>query len=145
MYALVKMTYCTLQGMRTEENFCLVYLYQRVELFQQQVGVEEPSLPRKRSCPQRYETGNAEPHYSDLITTEKIYFEVTNLVVNSIYSCFKQPGYTKYAWLESLLLKTTSKTDFSGEIEVTSVYDSDINAAQVSMQLLWGHGSVAHM
>lgn len=42
----------------------------------------------------------------------KKYFQVTNLVVNSIYSHFKQPGYTKYTWLESLLLKTASKHRF---------------------------------
>ena len=52
-----------------------------------------------------------------------------DLAVNSISGRFEQPGYAKYTKLESLLLKAASKEDFSEEIEeVTSVYDSDIDA-----------------
>ena len=64
-YGLAKMTCSTLQGMRTDDNFSL--FFQRVELFRQQVGLEEPSLPRKRRHPQHCETGDAEPHYSDTV------------------------------------------------------------------------------
>ena len=64
-YGLAKMTCSTLQGMRTDDNFSL--FFQRVELFRQQVGLEEPSLPRKRRHPQHCETGDDEPHYSDTV------------------------------------------------------------------------------
>lgn len=108
-YGLAKMTCSTLQGMRTDDKFSL--FFQRVELFRQQVGVEEPSLPRKRRRPQCYETGDVQPHYSDTVQDHyrKIYFEVIDLAVNSISSCFEQPGYAKYTKLESLLLKAASK------------------------------------
>lgn len=130
------MTCSTLQGMRTEENFSL--FFEMVELFRKQVGVEEPSLPRKRKRPQRYETGDAEPHYSITVQDHyrKIYFEVIDLAVNGITNRFEQPGYAKYTKLESLLLKAAIREDYSEELEaVTSFYHSDIDAAQLSMQL----------
>jgi hypothetical protein len=48
----------------------------------------------------------------------------------------EQPGYTKYSKLESLLLKAASREDSSEEFEqVTTAYENDIDAAQLSTQL----------
>ena len=91
---------------------------------------------KKKSCPQRYETGNVESHYCDLITTERKYFQVTNLAVNSFIVTLNSLVTPNIHGLKACCWKQLANTDFSEEIEVTSVYDSDINAAQVSMQLL---------
>jgi hypothetical protein len=122
--------------MRTEENFNL--FYQRVESFRKEIGGEEPSLPRKRRRPHRYESGDAEPHHHSTAQDHYriVYFEVIDLVVNGITSRFEQPGYTKYSKLESLLLKAASREDSSEEFEqVTTAYENDIDAAQLSTQL----------
>lgn len=59
-----------------------------------------------------------------------------DLAVNCITSRFEQPGYTKYMKLESLLVKAASGEDFSKELEeITSIYESDIDIAQLSTQL----------
>jgi hypothetical protein len=102
--------------MRTEENFNL--FYQRVESFRKEIGGEEPSLPRKRRRPHRYESGDAEPHHHSTAQDHYriVYFEVIDLVVNGITSRFEQPGYTKYSKLESLLLKAASREDSSEEL-----------------------------
>ena len=52
---LAEMTCTTLKSMRNDEAFKL--FFERVELLRNQVGcTEEPSLPRKRKAPKRFET-----------------------------------------------------------------------------------------
>ena len=117
-YGLVKMTITTLQKMRTEENFDL--FFQKLELLQQEHEIDEPSLPRKRKRPSWFEPGNAEPHHSNTVADHyrRQYFEVLDLAVTGISSCFKQQGYATYCCtLETLLLKAAKRNDFSQEIK----------------------------
>ena len=58
------------------------------------LGVDEPSLPRKRKAPRRLESNapgsfpsTCEDHY------HQIYFEAQDRIINCIDNRFDQPGY----------------------------------------------------
>ena len=89
------MHYCctTVRNMNTEEAFDL--FFQKMDLLQQETGAQEPSLPRKRKTPRRFETAcpgyhsnSVEQHYG------QVYFEVLDSAVSSITNHFDQPGYS---------------------------------------------------
>ena len=52
------MTVKVLESLKTEANFALFWI--NVNSKRRNLGVMEPSLPRKRKRPVRYEVGNAE-------------------------------------------------------------------------------------
>ena len=83
------------------------------------VDVEEPSLPRCRRRPRRYETGDASPHFAATVEDHyhQIYSEVLDLAVSTITSQFDQPGYAAYRRAEDLLIKSVSGEDASSELD----------------------------
>ena len=62
-------------------------------------SVNEPTLPRKRKRPARFEDGTAPAEF--LSSTEdyyrKIYFEVIDHLIIAITERFDQPGYKVYS------------------------------------------------
>ena len=135
-HQLAEMTCTTLRNMRTEEAFDL--FFQRMELLRQEAGAQEPSLPRKRKTPRRFEIGDAEAYHSSSVEQHyrRVYYEVLDSAVSSITDRFDQPGYATYSNLEALLLKAAHKDDFTHEIKaVTSVYKDDLNASELATQL----------
>jgi hypothetical protein len=73
---LARLVVKTLESLRNEENFNL--LWSKCTLFAQENGVEEPSLPRKRRAPKRFQVGSGEPHHH---SDPKTYFRVKLLEV----------------------------------------------------------------
>ena len=57
--SIMKMTILTLEGMRSEE--CFQLLWERTEKKQQELGVDALQLPRQRKVPSRLEVGISIP------------------------------------------------------------------------------------
>ena len=57
--SIMKMTFLTLEGMRSEE--CFLLFWERTEKKRQELGIEAPQLPRQRKVPRRLEVGTSIP------------------------------------------------------------------------------------
>ena len=70
-------------------------------------GVGDPQLPRKRSVPNRFKTGAAEPEFHQTVKEyyRQIYYEAFDSIVNLIKDRFDQKDYVIYSKLQNLLLK----------------------------------------
>ena len=97
----------------------------------------EPSLPRKRKRPPRYEVGNAK---AEVRTTEEdqyrqIYYQAIDTIVGTIRDRFDQEGY-KTLDLENLLSKAIRNESFEQKFDfVTNFYGADLNTANLRTQL----------
>jgi hypothetical protein len=133
---VAKLTVQTLQLLRCENNYDI--FWQKVDLYMKELSVDEPTLPRRRRAPQRYETGSGEPFFSE--TTKdlyrRFYYEALDLVINSISKRFDQPGYKTYKNVEELLLKAARGKDYHAEFDfVVDFYDTDIVSSLLDTQL----------
>ena len=89
---LADLTCQTLEKIHNDESFDL--FWQRIVLFQQDLEVNEPAIPRRRKAPKRYETGSEGFfHETPKELYRKEYFSVLDLVINYIKDRFQQPGY----------------------------------------------------
>ena len=108
---IVAMTLKTLESLREDDK-----IWTRTVQISEDFGVHEPDLPRKRRAPRRLEVGESEGHCIDDVKT---HYRVTYYgAIESITTCFEQPGYRVYSKLETLLLKAATYTDeleFVGE------------------------------
>lgn len=136
---LVGITLKALQKIRSEENFDLFWKY--VDLRRSSLDVSDPSLPRKRKVPRRFEMGEAAPEHS--LTAKdhyrRIYFQAIDLIVSTIESRFEQRGFQMLKKLETLL--TTVDSSLRSELlkEVVEFYHSDFgneNLVQTQLTLL---------
>ncbi len=99
--------------------------------------VDDPQLPRQRKRPRRYDDGAS----ADFpITVEdmyrRVYFEVLDLITETIKNRFDQPGYKMYRHLEELLMKASKKENFSTELQyVSNFYGDDIHKDNLEIQL----------
>lgn len=105
------------------------------------IGVDEPTVPRKRRAPLRYDARNStgvttdqpEDHY------RMLYFEALDTVTGCISERFDQEGYKVYNRLEQLLLKGKqgiSECDYS---ELRKLYHDDFNNDLLVTQLCTFH------
>ena len=133
---IAKYTIQTLQSTRTDDTFEL--FFEHVESLRKHTDTEEPTLPRKRRVPSRFEVGQGEGYYSPTAKAHyhSYYFEALDLVIFSIQERFDQPGYVVYSNLEELLLKAANCKDYSSELDyVTKFYGSDFDKSELSTQL----------
>ena len=132
---LADLTCQTLEKIRNDESFDL--FWQRIVLFQQDLEVNEPAIPRRRKAPKRYETGSEGFfHETPKELYRKEYFSVLDLVINYIKDRFQQPGYGVYKHLQELLLKAACGKDYVSELQfVTTFYVEDINSSVLQVQL----------
>ena len=133
---LARLTSDTLKGMRTDQAFEL--FFQMVEHLRNQTETAEPSLPRRRKAPKRYEVGEAEGYHSPTVEDHyrRYYFEAIDLVTHAIDERFDQPGYAIYRNLEEVLIKAANNDDYTAELqEVIAFYGSDLKADELSTQL----------
>ena len=102
------------------------------------LDVMQPSLPRKRKRPARYEVGNAEAEFHQTVEDQyrQIYYQTIYTIVGTIRDRFDQDGYKTYLNLENLLLKATRNESFEQEFDfVTNFYGGDLNTANLRTQL----------
>ena len=122
--------------MRTDDMFDL--FFEHIESSRKRTDTEEPTLPRKRRVPSRYELGEGEGYHSPTVKDHYrcCYYEALDLVISSIQERFNQPGYVVYRNLEELLLKAVNAKDYSSELDyVTEFYGSDLDKNELSTQL----------
>ena len=102
---VAELTCQTLERIRTAEAFDL--FWKNVMLLQEQKGVNEPVLSRKRKAPARFEVGSGIGHHpntpKDLFCHN--YLECLDLILACIRDRFNQPVYGVLKNLEDLLLK----------------------------------------
>ena len=79
---LARLTSDTLKGMRTDQAFEL--FYQTVEHLRDQTETAEPSLPRRRKAPKRYEVGEAEGYHSPTVEDHyrRYYFKAIDFLTS---------------------------------------------------------------
>ena len=97
----------TLQKMRNEENFDLFWTL--TLQISAKLDISEPTLPRKRRMPARFETGNAQPEFPPTAEDHyrPQYYEALDLLVETIDDRFDQPGYKVYS---CMFAKCTSQS-----------------------------------
>ena len=94
---------------------------------QQYSAISEPTVPRKRCAPARYEMGNTELAYPDTARDHyrKIYFEAVDHLISSLVERFSQPAFkVLYANLETLLPKAA---EGPGDGNLTLKLSTDVN------------------
>ena len=133
---IVQMTLKTLKDMKTEDKFRSFWL--SAIKTAEELGVGEPTLPRKRKAPQRFESDNPA---SNLPTTIDeyycgIYLQSLDRIITCIQERFDQPGYRVYTNLQDLLLKCVNGSAYEEEFDfVTNFYGTDICPQKLKTQL----------
>lgn len=130
------LTVKTLQSIRTDQMFDL--FWEKATMSADKLSLDPPSLPRKRRCPSRFETGLAEPEYHDSPKSlfKASYFEALDFVTTSIKERFNQPGYEIYINLQELLTKAAKGESYSEEYEfVIKFYEGDFHPSRLKIQL----------
>ena len=138
---LAELTIKSLALMRTEaefSNFC-----EKLIEKQSKEDVAEPSLPRKRKRPCRYDEGSS-GHFATCIEDHYrvMYFSAFDMAIQSIKSRFDQPHYKIYSKLECTLLKGAageSYTDDLSSIQELYCTDFDSNILQTQLLILYSH------
>ena len=134
---LTELALSTLGEMRKEESFSKFWASLNEKL--DDLDVDEPTLPRRRKMPKRFEPGNAPPEFptsaKDLYRQQ--YFEALDLVVNCVKDRFNQPGYQVYRHLEDVLLKCVhGDNSYREDIDfVSKFYNGDLEKSSLSTQL----------
>ena len=104
-----------------------------------EIDVNEPTLPRRRKLPERFDPGNAPPEFptSAKELYRQQYFEALDLVVNCVKDRFNQPGYQVYRHLEDVLLKCVhGDNSYREDIDfVSKFYNGDLEKSSLSTQL----------
>lgn len=134
---LARLTVTSLQSMRNDESFKLMYDLIILKA-QQHPSVGEPKLPRKRRAPSRYEIGSAESSHPSTPQDHfrRIYFESIDLLVTAIQERFNQPAFLIYQTLEDLLLKTVRGEDTLTEMKtVLSTFSTEVSETVLGAQL----------
>ena len=106
---------------------------------QSEFDVDEPTLPRKRRAPSRFEVGTGESHYPSSIEDHYRvhYFEALDLLIACIKNRFDQPGYRVYSKLETLLLDAANGVALDEDCfsEMMDLYASDFDSSFQKSQL----------
>lgn len=133
---LVRMTTASLKSVRTEEMFNL--FWQNIIAQASKLDIGEPTLPRRRKAPRRYEVGESDSSGVTPCSPQDhyrvTYFEAIDTVIGCISDRFQQEGYRMYCKVEQLLLKT--EQDHGGEVdEILKFYGSDFEKDSLLTQL----------
>ena len=133
---IADMTVCTLQSIRSDENFLL--FWKLVSQKANDLDINEPVIPRQRKRPRRYDDGASESDVLESVESfyRHTYYEALNFLVCGIKERFDQPGYKLYSNLEALLVKAAKKENYNEELQcVTDFYKDDFDHDQLNMQL----------
>ena len=133
---VASLTVTTLAKMRTDDAFTMFWAL--VQKKAAAVNVSEPSLPRRRKMPARFETGNAPAHFSATVESHyrQIYYEILDYATSAIKARFDQASYRIYQQAEDLLIKTVNKEDAISQLTcMTDFYGDDFDRARLYTQL----------
>ena len=133
---LARLTLDVLKSLRDEDHF--KNFFARVIQDQIRYEVDDPTLPRKRTVPQRYRIGttsgdfhsDAESYY------RQIYYEALDYVVQAVTDRFDQPGYRVYQSLQELILRACKGETYDEHLEATlTTYKDDLSRHELEAQL----------
>ena len=130
----------TIKALRIDSEF--LSFWEQVMEKMQDIDVSEPSLPRKRKVPSRYELGGSEYHNAENVEDyyRPIYFSVLDTIIQCIVSRFDQPGYKTYENLVAILLKGADGKSFAAELSVVlQLYAEDLDKDCLCFQLQLVH------
>ena len=113
--------------------------WERVCKKQNELNVNDPSLPRKRRLPRRLEDGSAEMYYFPFSPKDhyrQIYFQTLDAAMNCIKERFDQPDFKMYVNLQELFLKAIRDQSWENELtQVCSIYNGDVERYSLEAQL----------
>ena len=133
---ITSMTVATLKSMRSDDQYDR--FWDLANLKSEELGVNDPQLPRQRKIPRRFDDGSSAGHFP---TTPKdhfksVYFEAIDLIVNCIQNRFDQPGYRIYQSLETLLVKACKQEELQEHLDkVCDFYHDDFDKEMLHCQL----------
>ena len=122
----------TIEKIRDDKSFDLFWA--KVLTLVARFNVSEPSLPRKRKCPRRYDEGSAETEFSLSVTDHyrRHYYEASDLVITGIKQRFDQQIYKHLLLLKAA---TTSFEHYKEDFDfIISFYGSDFMASLLKVQ-----------
>ena len=125
----------TLKSMRSDASFKL--FWQVLAVKAQKLNIGEPTLPRKRKVPRRFEIGDGEAEFHANVEDHyrSIYYEALDLIIQCIDDRFDQAGYRIYVTLEALLLKGCKQEEHASELDIVKeLYEGDVNFSNLEVQ-----------
>ena len=132
-----------LQADRNEERFDLFWdlTLQKVN----KLDVNEPTLPRKRKTPKRYDETSATMHFHGTPKEmyRKMFFESYDYVIKAIQSRFDQPDYCMYIVMQNMILNSIKGVNYTCEMNknilddksFSDMYKDDVDLVQLETQL----------
>jgi hypothetical protein len=133
---IAELTRQTLLHIRTNDAFDL--FWEKVQAMQEEFGVQQASLPRKRKVPRHIEIGTGEGYYPATPKEyySQQYFECLDFIVSAIKDRFDQPGYKALQQLENLLVKAARGEEYAAELaSVADRYGDDLVPSSLETQL----------
>ena len=123
-----------MNSLRTEDKFDLFYDQVTTE---SSCLTEEPTLPRYRKMPRRYDDGSI-PHqyHSPKDRYRHAYFEVLEVIAGEIKRRFDQPDLQIIKDIEQLVMNTSNSNTFDISENVWKYLENDIDCAQLKNHLL---------
>jgi len=132
--AAMEVTYRGLDGLRSDEAFYQVF--QSCVARCDELGIEEPKLPRVHNRPKRYEHGATGSH--QWASAEEFfraqYFKFLDSAMASLKRRYDQPGIQTYIKLENILLKPlTTVADVEAVVQQYPEFDGNTLHIQLAM------------
>jgi len=134
---VASMTVRTLQNLRNDEMY--EAFFNKVCAKAKQCSVGEPTLPRQRKVPKRFNDGLSEGEFPDTpkVHYRQLYFEALDLIISCLQERFRQDGYATYSRIETLLVKACRQEDFESDIAfVCDFYKDDFDRQALHTQLV---------
>ena len=134
--AVSSLTVETMEKMRSNDHFNL--FWETVTHRANALEVSEPSLPRRRQRPARYESGSATPEFVDNAQDyfRQIYFNAIDTVTACIKRRSDQPGYKIYDQVEQMLVNAANGKPFQITFDdVVDFYKGGLDKFQLETQL----------
>lgn len=133
---IAQMTLTALSSLRSDESFSL--FWNKGLMLSKEVGVNEPTLPRQKKAPSRFEN-SSDGHYFPTDVKEHyrtIYFLAIDTLTACLQDRFDQSDFNMYAKLEQVLLKSAKSECCQEELEdCCRFYGSDFDANTLGTQL----------
>ena len=133
---ITELTVSTLQRMRSDEAF--YQLFSVVEISRESLGVDPPSLPRKRRAPARIEVGTGAGSHAESVEDyyRQKYYEALDMCVAAIKDRFNKPGYQLFLNLEEVLVMAANGKAYDKQLDaIRDFYGDDFNFLSLSAQL----------
>ena len=104
---------------------------------QEELDVDDTSLPRRQKLPRRYEKlAEAEFHYDPKSMYHQHHYEAFNLAIISIKTRFEQLGYKTFSNIEQLLIKSCVGENADVELKaVCDFFGDDFEEAALACEL----------